>query len=98
MGIGSTPPPSWEFFPSLTVFFLILPLLKKNIQVQGWVSSMVSSNEADDPIIEEKLEELDRSDKDVENLREWRMENDAEPDYHYPEPDHVYLSFNLNQS
>ena len=57
---------------------------------------MVSSNEADDPITEEKFEELDKSDKDVEDLREWIMENDAEPDIHYPEP--VYLSFNLNQS
>ena len=57
---------------------------------------MVSSNKADDPIIEDKLEEQDRSEEDVENLQEWHY--DAEPDYsYYPEPDHVYISFNLNQ-
>ena len=51
---------------------------------------MVSSNKADDPIIEDKLEEQDRSEEDVENLQEWHYY--PEPDYsYYPEPDHVYL-------
>ena len=49
---------------------------------------MVSYNEPDDPVIEDKLDEEDRSEEDVENLQEWRYY--PEPDYSYY-PEHVYL-------
>ena len=61
------------------------------------LSNVVEDPLLEDPLIEEKFQELDRSDQDVQNLQEYKMEYDAEPeDNYYPEPYH--LSFNLTQS
>ena len=67
------------------------------LEVKSMLSNVVEDPLLEDPLIEEKFQELDRSDQDVQNLQEYKMESDAEPeDNYYPEPYH--LSFNLTQS